>query len=270
MPTTISNDQKIEIIYNKGVGVPTSLPGRTISQMPSESARPRIIPGLQIFSQEIPKTAPTDLEDFDPHLSQTVNPSGLTFSRQRSKKYSWIVKYTNLQLSVEQTKSCYNGRINPIGENLLSNAIPFNYDSAKSYDVTVKVYNSKYIDIPQEGSILSWNFDNDAGFLTFYCADATTADTFLDVNPVMTFWRYEGTFGLDGTTGATGSIGATGQIGPTGTFGGLTVGVGGISDINGSTIYPNINTIIFDRESDFSVSEEAPGTAFVSLNSTFK
>ena len=75
-----------------------------------------------------------------------------------------------------------------------------------------------------------------------------------------------GVTGADGFTGATGAQGTTGAQGPS--F--LTVGYGPTGNTAGATAYSNINTIIFDSTSDFSVSKNTPNVAFVSMNSTFK
>ena len=71
------------------------------------------------------------------------------------------------------------------------------------------------------------------------------------------------TFGSQGSTGPTGF---TGPTGPTS----ITVGYGPTGNMDGATAYPNIDTIIFDSASDFTVSADTPNVAFVSINSTFK
>ena len=50
----------------------------------------------------------------------------------------------------------------------------------------------------------------------------------------------------------------------------LTVGHGPTGSTEGASVHSGIDTIIFDSGSDFTVRNDNPNTAFVTLNSTFK
>jgi hypothetical protein len=254
---SLSDAKKIEILYNKNIGVVTTYPGATVNQQKPNNTLSKIIPELQIFNQTIPSTAPEDLEEDEDFRTTVTSSSSITSKRYVSRTYHWIVKYENVQLTTAQFRRSFDCSYN--GVNLLSQTIPYNYDPTGSYNITVRLYNnnnsnfatnnpSDSTDSPQ------WYYDKDAGFITFYYpTDNTNRDLYLTVNPIMTFWRYEGTFGISnpdsGITGPTGSfqdlivknqITASGGItGPTGSFQDLIVknqitASGGITGPTGS------------------------------------
>jgi hypothetical protein len=74
--------------------------------------------------------------------------------------------------------------------NLLTNVIPSNFDVAGSYNVFV--YDSNGSTILSSDPSNPWIYDPDAGYLTFYGASTLTNSP-----PSMTFYRYEGSFGID-------------------------------------------------------------------------
>jgi hypothetical protein len=212
----ISDAQKIEILYNKSFGVATSLPSAQLTQLPSANANIKIIPDLQIYSQKIPATAPSDMIDVS--WNQVIDPSGalLKGKKSYSSTYPWIVKYENFQLTELQYRRGYSGKINNVGVNFLSQTIPFNYDPVGSYEITVNAFKGVVPgNFPQDSTTLPWYYDKDAGFITFYGSDADR-NTYLLKPPLMTFWRYEGEFGLGNGSGSMGVTGPTGVAGPAG------------------------------------------------------
>jgi hypothetical protein len=242
MPT-ITDSEKIEVLFNKSFGIATTLPTATIEQVSQDSAAEKIIPASQIYTQEIPSVAPTDLEEES--FNWPINPTGaeelirtgqyaggraaLPQKKYKSTTYPWIKKYENFQVLTEQDQVSYSGKIS-IDNNILAHTIPFNQDRGRSYAIKVMVYDDAsggFLQFQRDDQKLSWNYDKDAGFITFY-GDRSTylgkTDT-LDkpINPIMTFWRYEGNFGFGtsnaGPTGAAGIAGATGAAGIAGTTG---------------------------------------------------
>lgn len=231
---TVTDAQKLEILYNKSLGASTSAAGAGFSALPSASAAAKIIPSLQIFSDPIPATANL-IDDLvqDMTFSQTVTPSAeqtaasAVCRRFTSAKYPHMVKYENFQLIQEQFQESYKGTIG--GVNYISQTIPFNYDPGMSYNIQVRTHSGSVFEIrPRDSTIIPWYYDKDAGYITFYGANRATN---LIKNPIMTFWRYEGGFGF-GASGS-GGIGATGAQGPQGVAGkdgkdGIGGGGGGI------------------------------------------
>ena len=247
----ITDSEKIEVLFNKSFGIATTLPNAPIGTVSQDSAAEKIIPASQIYTQEIPSVAPTDLIPDGP-FNWPINPTGaeelirnegyadaraaLTPIKYKSTAYPWIKKYENFQILTEQDQVSYSGKISP-DNNILAHTIPFNQDRLGSYGIKVMAYagNGGFLQRVRDDLTLSWNYDKDAGFITFY-GDRPTYLGEIDasnnpINPIMTFWRYEGNFGLGtspagvtgpaGIAGATGAKGergdgATGAVGPTG------------------------------------------------------
>ena len=61
MASSITDSQKTEILYKKILGVATTKPTSILGAEPGTSALPTVIPSLQVFSQNIPSVAPSDL-----------------------------------------------------------------------------------------------------------------------------------------------------------------------------------------------------------------
>ena len=126
--SSISDAQKLEILYNKSFGLATSLPSGQLSALPGTSANNKIIPALQIFSQEIPSTAPIDLVP-DLSFNQIIDPLGTAYESRKynSTAYPWIVKYQYVQLASEQYRRSYNGSISGNSSDRSSLFIPIQF-----------------------------------------------------------------------------------------------------------------------------------------------
>ena len=188
-----------EFLFKKSLGIVDS---RTSVPYAAESAgvaRPNVIGSLQVMNQLIPTTAPTDLDT----AVVTTGIGGYNVTKQVSKAYSYLAKYTiTLSQFISPNQSFRYG--DPAtNSNLLSNAIPANYDptggygtSALGYGITLTgTTNNPPASIPANDSNYPWLLDTDAGYLYF------TSNAFPYGFPVITFWRYEGTFGVANTIG---------------------------------------------------------------------
>jgi len=185
----------LEFLFKKFIGTPDGYPGINYAAESSGIARQRIIPSLQVFSQNIPSTAPTDMIT-DTTFVPTKGPG----TRSYSASTPYIARYT-LELQDYQTQYVSYRYDNPtsstgVNLNLLSNAIPFNYDPfTLTYDYTITFTLNSTI-LRKNDSTYPWIFDTDSGYLYFiYNATPSTYG-----NPVITFWRYEGTFGSGGSS----------------------------------------------------------------------
>ena len=229
--SSITDTLKTKILYNKNLGVATNNPDLDFASLPSASAYAKIFSGIQILSNKIPAEAPGDLVK-DASFSQIIDPqnAAVTCERHYSEKYPWIVRYTNYQLTTSQYRLSYHGDFtgnHPLkGVNLISQTIPFNYDPKGSYGILVYLYsNSSFSKVNNDDTNMPWNYDKDAGYITFY-GGTTNNNTYLGKNPIMTFWRYEGTVGFDsfntdivnGTTGSFNYLTGNNIRGTTGTF----------------------------------------------------
>ena len=179
-----SDSTKVDLLYKKFIGVPDAYPGTNPASEASGSSRPRIIPSLQIFQQSIPSVAPSDFV-----RDTTFAPLHTNGTRYVSTAYSYIAKYEALSLVAVNPGVSYRYNANNSQTNLLSDSIPFNYDVTGSYAITVK--DSANNTILSSDTTYPWIFDPDSGYLTF-----VGSSTLTNSPPKMTFYRYEGTFGV--------------------------------------------------------------------------
>jgi hypothetical protein len=185
-----------DLLLKKDQGAPWTDVNQTAALEAMGSSAPKI-PFTNIMSQEIPVPAPSAL---------VTNNTGYPYSSATSYRetptnsaYSHIHKYTKLPLVavVPNISFRYAGTIpGVVSSNILNQAIPFNYDPAGGYGITV--FNGA---VPVASN--TWWFDGSSGYLTFYSAIGYT--------PTITFWYYGGSFGLgsggsgSGVTGGNGS-----------------------------------------------------------------
>ena len=199
-----SESQQVELLFKKYSGVGDAYPGLSVNKEVPVGARPGIFTS-QIYAQTIPSVAPTD-------LSQDG-----TFSngeRWVSTAYPHIVQYRYLTLGAINPGFSYRySGTNPssLQSNLLSHVIPGIYDPAGSYQYTV--YSSTMAVLQSSDTTHPWILDTDVGILTFFHVVGFSQSN----TPTITFWRYEGTFGIGaGSKGDTGYTGAQGDRGYTG------------------------------------------------------
>jgi hypothetical protein len=209
----------------------------------------------QLFSQEIPSTAPTDLIDASFNLiSNTYISSIPTISKkQKSTAKPYIVKYSDVVLSsVDLTKNQIywfagannefnTSRPNQLVNNLLTKGIPPNYDPSGSYAATIYIndvaYNIGNAQYP-------WVYNPNSGIIQFLgnteYVSGNPLNNYPNANQIVrfTFWRYEGTIGNDvialTTLSASGITGATGFIGGV-TFSGGNITASGSITAKGAT-----------------------------------
>ena len=182
-----SDSQKITLLYKKNFGV-TDTQGTAAVSQESITSRARIIPSIQIFQQPIPTALPTDFtRDFSFTKGQ----------RWTSATYPHIVKYLNVTLKHINLFESYwftDATLANPELNILTSAIPASY-GAGFYQIIV--YDSAGNPLSAAGTY-PWVFDVDGGVLKFF-----TNLTSGNAPPTISFYRYEGTFGLSAATAAT-------------------------------------------------------------------
>jgi hypothetical protein len=206
-----SEAQQLELLFKKYSGVGDAYPGLSVNKEVPVSARPGIFTS-QIYAETIPSVAPTDL------IQDGTFSNG---QRWVSTANPHIVQYRYLTLgSINPGFSYrYSGtNLSSLQSNLLSHVIPGIYDPAGSYQYTV--YSSTMAVIQRSDSTHPWVLDTDVGILTFFHTEGFPQSN----TPTITFWRYEGTFGIGlaskGDTGYTGAQGDRGYTGAQGADGG--------------------------------------------------
>lgn len=166
------------------------------------------------------------------------------------KKYKWtsyphLFYYSQIVLISMSTNPMAFSYKNSLPTTVLNNVIPpyLPIDGQSTYAITVEYYNGAWNTLVSDYYL----FDRDVGVLTIYGNDSVS-NTITNVNPPrISYWKYEGTFGLAGagSTGSTGPTGAgsTGPAGPTGpapTFQRGTVGAPTAAANLGTVVFPTV------------------------------
>ena len=111
-----------------------------------------------------------------------------------NSSYSYLAYYVNIPLKCIDTNytAFYDASTdvtNVTGTNRLAGAIPSNYDPAgNTYKIFVFTSDASTNPIEIDGETNSWYFDPNSGYLVF--------DNSINYVPTITFWRYEGTYGI--------------------------------------------------------------------------
>lgn len=244
-----------DLLYKKYLGVGDAFgPTTGYANEGLGAARPNVL-ASQVWSINIPTTAPPI-----PSVDATVWTKDNSWSYAGSERWQYnslvdstgskvLTYYTKVPLAGQNLKpgasywfTAADATNNP-SLNILRNAVPFNYDPAGGY--TPKVYvGGSTTNTTSYDTEHPWNFDPDAGFLTFWIPwpAATTA--------TMTFWRYEGPFGVG--SGGGGGAGSTGPTGPTGMGAGTFTWAGSDSSVKvlspSSVSIGNNNTTAYSVE----------------------
>ena len=120
--TTPLEKKQLELLYKKNFGIPYGKPGDALTGEVASDSRARIIPGVQLFSQEIPIPAPTDLTEV----------TGVFSAGDGIKKVStskgYIAKYEFVKLKGIAPGRSYTAYVTDgvASTNRLKNTIPFN------------------------------------------------------------------------------------------------------------------------------------------------
>ena len=169
-----------ELLYKKYNNLPLTNQGLAMVAEPSDNSRPQIIPEEQIWSQQIPQTAPINLIDVDRKIPYNYAGNDRYFIHQRSVDFNYLEYYTKLKLYTTNNFSYryFDGTTT----NLLQNTI---FSKSKNY--FIKIYKND-IEI---GSEIKWSIDCDAGYLNFYNSPFLSSDII-----TISFWKYKGIRGL--------------------------------------------------------------------------
>lgn len=212
----LTDFQAVNLLYKKYLGLPNAYPTAGAAQdVTTISSRPKVFANLQVFSQSVPATAPSDMV-LDASWNSANSSIGVSFAPTRaySSANPYIVKYTNIPLKAVQVNVSFEADISGLKDasgtlystystkpRFLSQAIPGNFDPAGSYGVTVTNKNNSD-SIAQFNNQYPWILDGDAGFLTFYGSPQNGQPPlqFYNVSPTITLWRYEGIIGIGSTT----------------------------------------------------------------------
>lgn len=181
-------------------------------EVPSDATQAGIIKnGLINFTTGFTTTLP------DPASNNSLNTyvlglAGAPVSADRGRKqigsapYSYIAKYSFVSLYPAIAGKAYRFNQTDTAVNLLSGAIPSNREPI-SDTYSIKVYiptlaNWANSPVLPNDAIYPYYFDVDSGYLTFINGNCPTTSNGNVVNPLITFWRYEGTTGVGSGSGS--------------------------------------------------------------------
>lgn len=179
-------EEKIDILFKKDYGLSSTGIDKEYYQEDFTNGQRQYITPDQIMSDGIPETAPNfQYTDTQAELGGTNPIPGVT----TPVDYSFIKKY--LKKTMEPVGYSENSFI--LSE--LKNSVPFTFDSGGTYQGILYRNDGSTI-IPFGYSGGSWFIDHNTGILTFHDYDQVSSFVNPDNPPVITFFRYEGTFGL--------------------------------------------------------------------------
>lgn len=207
--TNISEENILGMLFKKHENLVNTNPSQSFKLEPNTNARPRVFPTEQLIAQDIPKND-TDLPlsrylARDTNYTQKIaggpgatNPYAKRFT---STKYPYIALYERILLTEKEIGISYfysaNGSsIFNAANNILTDAIPYTYDTNGTYNIKIEFFTGNpadpFVEIAPNNINYPWLIDTDGGIVTFYC-NGTTCVTY----PVyISFWRYEGAKGL--------------------------------------------------------------------------
>ena len=212
-----SSNIQLEILYSKYHGTIYINSEYSASNPSNVCARPKYIANLQLFLNDVPFVAPSDL-----YPDILFNNDPLNICRNTTKytsSNSPVSLYKNVWTApLPGGVNCFwyvDATLNDPTTNLFSKAIPWNLDPNLGYNPTLQVSPIVSNTISPFDMNNPWIFDGDAGYITFLGSNQYS------INPTFTFWRYEGSLGLSGYSGATGSanVGSQGVQGSHGAQG---------------------------------------------------
>lgn len=213
----------LEEQYKTLFGYPNGLVNGSLDLEVPGTSRPFILQN-QIYSQDIPIQAPTDLGDTA--TTQIPPDTGVYVSYRKSINYPYLTKYYNVKLSYTNTYKPGVGALTwwfeadktdgqrQVKYNILNKGVPNNLDPSNSYLPELK---RNTVPLTLGNAQFPWTYNVNSGIVLFtgsseyVTGDQKNNTPSKDDDIRMTFWRYEGATGT-GSTGesyweATGSTG---------------------------------------------------------------
>ena len=210
-----TTDIRLDIAFKKVIGIADANPQGDISTEGNQ-ARSSVLPNAQIYQQPIPSVAPawSDMV-LDTTFSSLNSGYGAASAaaagsitatvgytqRYVSITYPYIAYYSTIPL--KDTTGTGNARFSyyyansgttaGVSNNLLQYSIPSSYDPLGSY--AISVYNINGIKKSSTDTTHPYFLDNDSGIIT-YTNGGSNNYSYPDGPPSVSFWRYEGAFGI--------------------------------------------------------------------------
>ena len=202
----------LEEQYKALFGYPNGNVNNSLAQEVPGTSRPFILQN-QIYSQEIPITAPIDFGQ-----TGTTSIGGVDATYQQSTSYPYLRKYYQVKLSNEylsqdnggaltwwfQAAGATSVRSKQLEYNILSRGVPNNLDPGGDYVPELSING-----IPRifGNGTYPWTYNVNSGIVLFTGSSPSGTSNITpksDDNILFTFWRYDGDLGVQsGSTGET-------------------------------------------------------------------
>lgn len=181
-----SLEEKIDILFKSSYSLSSTGTDKEYYQEDFTNSKKKFILPSQIWSDDIPDTAPAMQYTDAAAITGGTNPiPGVT----NPVDYSHVKRY----LTKEMKNVGYAENAFILSE--LKNSIPFTHDSGGTYK-GILYRNDGVTEIPFGYSGGSWFIDHSTGILTFHDFDQVSGYVNTANPPKITFFRYEGTYGL--------------------------------------------------------------------------
>jgi hypothetical protein len=202
----------LEEQYKTLFGYPNGLVNGSLDLEVPGTSRPFILQN-QIYSQDIPIQAPTDLGDTA--TTQIPPDTGVYVSYRKSINYPYLTKYYNVKLSYTNTYKPGVGALTwwfeadktdgqrQVKYNILNKGVPNNLDPSNSYLPELK---RNTVPLTLGNAQFPWTYNVNSGIVLFtgsseyVTGDQKNNTPSKDDDIRMTFWRYEGATGTPTAT----------------------------------------------------------------------
>ena len=221
---TIGQEYILEEQYKALFGYPNGNVNNSLAQEVPGTSRPFILQN-QIYSQEIPISAPSVFGE-----TGTTSIGGVDVTYQNPTSYPYLTKYYKVPLSNEflslSSNATGNGALtwwfkganvtNPADQvinNILNRGVPNNLDPDNGYIPTLYISNTPY---GFGNAQYPWTYNVNSGIVLFTgsSSSGTSNKTPLRTDDItFTFWRYDGTIGVQSGSTASTFWEATGTTG---------------------------------------------------------
>ncbi|KAG5183121.1 hypothetical protein JKP88DRAFT_273098 [Tribonema minus] len=179
-------------LLKKLLGKPSTNVNNEFFQEPSRPARAAVFQ-TQIWSEEVPATAPADLASVT--TDDGGHPIEGSLLGRTSSSNPMVRKYVKVPLTVVagSENAAYECAADATYGRVLQDTIPFNYDDGGSYVYQLYKYDGATA-IPF--GLGSWLLDTEAGVLTFWEYSQVSSFVTSTGAPKITFYRYVGGRGI--------------------------------------------------------------------------
>jgi hypothetical protein len=214
--SAFSDTEKVNLLFKKSLGKPSTNQTYEFYEEPNRNSLPQVIASSQLWSTTIPSTAPSDLSVLTDNSLDDSGVYKLAGSLNGKTSSNGVVKrYIKVPLTMVlgSNGSSYESPISSVshpGNNaggtpssgyglsgtynrVAQDIIPFNFDTNGSY--LFNLYRTDGTEISY--GFGEWFIDNTGGIVTFYDYASISSQVYESSPPLISFYKYIGSKGLD-------------------------------------------------------------------------